>query len=314
MHINTYLFKHRLSAFFAGFIFLIPGLFSLAGCNLYEQDRYQQDFVVESYLIAQEPLPEIRLSTTAPFDEGYHFKERAVADANVRLYHYDETEKVPSVYQYLENGQGIYVPSDQDTSNRIMPRHRYRLEVDIPLENGDNHRLEAETIIPDTFSVQKIIRDQAVYQSAEQLEFRITRNRTDGRQLYYIYSTKSLEPSEENITPFWNDAVDEMKEAIQIRTTIVNEENFDLNPDETLTLRMPWIGIAFYGKNTISTFSLDDNTYDYFRSQPVQTGGGGTLSPGEIQNIIYHIDGGIGLFGGMSVLKTDVNVIRPPER
>jgi hypothetical protein len=39
--------------------------------------------------------------------------------------------------------------------------------------------------------------------------------------------------------------------------------------------------------------------YDFLRSQDVQTGGS-TLSPGEIQNIRYNINGGIGIFGSMA--------------
>ena len=286
----------------------------LAGCDLYGQDDYEEQFVIESYLIAREPLPELRISTTAPFYEPYNFDERAVSNAEVRIYVYDESDDLRYTFPYFEQRPGIYTPADQDTGQRVLPRHTYRLEIDAPLPNGDMHRIEAQTIVPDTSSIRNVIRDQAVYQSQTQLEFRITNNRTYDRQNYFIFSTKSLEPNEDNLTPFWNDALDDeedYRDAIRIRTNIVNEGNFSTNPDGTLTLRMPWIGIAFYGPNTISTYTLDDNTYDYFRSQPSQTGGGaGTISPGEIQNIIHHVDGGIGLFGSMSVLDMDVEVLR----
>lgn len=283
-----------------------------AGCDLYGQDDYVEQYVVESYLIAHQPMPEVRLSTTAPFNENYYFDERAVLGADVRIHRYDETGRRDKTYHYTETERGIYHHQVEDIFERVLPRRTYRLEIALPRAN--DHRITAVTSVPDTFSVKEVIRDKAYYQSEEQLEFLITRNRTNGRQNYFIYATESLDPQEENLTPFWSQASDDgIDELVRIRTNIVNEENFDANPDGTLTLRMPWIGIAFYGPNIISTFSLDDNSYDFFRSQPVQSGGGaGTLSPGEIQNIIYNMEGAIGLFGSMSVLNIEVEVLRPP--
>jgi len=283
----------------------------LAGCDLYGQDDYTEQYVVESYLVAQRPMPPIRLSTTAPFNETYTFEERAVPGAEVFVHRYNENGVRDRVYEYVEDAKGVYRPRQLYRNEPVHPRFTYRLDITFPDHN--DHRITAETSVPDTFSVREVIRDETFYQSPEQLEFRITRNRTNNRQNYFIYATESLDPLEENLTPFWSDAADDIEELARIRTTIVNEENFDLNPDGTLTLRMPWIGIAFYGRNIISTYSLDDNSYDFFRSQPVQIGGGpGTLSPGEIQNVIYNIDGAIGLFGSMSVLDIEVNVLRPP--
>ena len=291
---------------------LILAALAPAGCDLYGQDDYVEQYVVESYLIAQKPMPEVRLSTTAPFDENYYFDERAVLGAEVLIHRYDEQGNRERTFEYTEIERGIYMPQPQELSVPVQPRRTYRLEITMPRDN--NHRITAETSVPDTFSVREVIRDKAYYQSSDQLEFRITRNRSNNRQNYFIYATESLDPAEENLTPFWRDAADNIDELVRIRTTIVNEENFDLNPDGTLTLRMPWIGIAFYGRNIISTYSIDDNAYDFFRSQATQTGGGaGTLSPGEIQNIIYNMDGGIGLFGSMSVLNIEAEVLRPPN-
>ncbi len=291
---------------------LILAALAPAGCDLYGQDDYVEQYVVESYLIAQKPMPEVRLSTTAPFDENYYFDERAVLGADVLIHRYDEQGNRERTFEYTEIERGIYMPQPQELSVPVQPRRTYRLEITMPRDN--NHRITAETSVPDTFSVREVIRDKAYYQSSNQLEFRITRNRSNNRQNYFIYATESLDPGEENLTPFWRDAADNIDELVRIRTTIVNEENFDLNPDGTLTLRMPWIGIAFYGRNIISTYSIDDNAYDFFRSQATQTGGGaGTLSPGEIQNIIYNMDGGIGLFGSMSVLNIEAEVLRPPN-
>lgn len=290
--------------------FLVASGHLFAGCDLYGQDEFEEDYVVESYLIALQPLPEIKISKSIPFNKSYRFEENSVSGAAVRLHRYNEEGQKEYSYLYQMQSPGIYSPDPADSTDRIKPRKTYRLEIAFPDE--PSRHIHATTTVPDTFSVRQVVRDRAIYQDEKQLEFTISRNRSDGRQLYFIYATESMNPVEENMTPFWKQAVDDPEEARRIRTTIVNEENFDVNEDGTLTLRMPWIGIAFYGENIISTFSLDDNTYDFFRSQPVQAGGGpGTLSPGEIQNIIYNIDGAIGLFGSMSVLESRVYVERP---
>lgn len=39
--------------------------------------------------------------------------------------------------------------------------------------------------------------------------------------------------------------------------------------------------------------------YDFVRSESVQLGGS-TLSPGEIQNVITHVEGGLGIFGSLA--------------
>ena len=291
------------------FAVLAP-LLLLLSCDLYTQDEYEEQYVIESWLIATEPLPEVRVSVTAPFQSVYTFEEAAVRGALVRLLLLDQNGHTEQVYSYKPHGPGIYMPESQHADTPVVPGATYRLEVDVP--GPEQHRIEATTTIPDTLHIVQIIRDRAVYQSPDQLEFRISTGNTLTRQNYFIYSTRSHEPEPENITPFWADAVEEIDEAVQIRTNIVNEANFDRNDDQTINLRMPWIGIAFYGRNTITTFSLDDNAYDFFRSQPVQTGGGpSTLSPGEIQNILYHVNGGIGLLAGLSRLEIEVRVDRP---
>lgn len=296
--------------FLPGFT-LVVILFIVIGCDLYGQDDYEEKYVVESYLIAHESMPQINLSTTAPFGETYHFNERAVSEANVRVHRYNPDGDQDRTYRYEEIKKGIYIAREGQSLETVLPKHTYRLDIRFP--DDENHHIEAYTTVPDTFSVVEIIRDHSMYQSPRQLELRITRNRSGDRQNHFIFATEALDPRRENMTPFWKDAIDDISEAVRIRTSIVNEENFDANPDGTLTLRLPWIGIAFFGENRISTFSIDDNTYDFFRSQSVQTGGGGgTLSPGEIQNIIYNIDGAIGLFGSMSGLDVEVTVDRPP--
>jgi hypothetical protein len=68
--------------------------------------------------------------------------------------------------------------------------------------------------------------------------------------------------------------------------------------------------VAFYEDNLIVANTIDDNVYDFIRSQETQLGGS-TLSPGEIQNVIYNIEGGIGVFGALASDTVQVYIKRP---
>jgi hypothetical protein len=90
---------------------------------------------------------------------------------------------------------------------------------------------------------------------------------------------------------------------------IVNEANFDPNPGGTITIKIPWIAIAFYGPNIININAIDGNVLDFIRSQRIQRRAP-TLSPGEIPNIIDNIEGGTGLFGSFARVRVQVFVER----
>ena len=93
---------------------------------------------------------------------------------------------------------------------------------------------------------------------------------------------------------------------------ILNEENYDVNPDGTLTIKYPWLAITFYGPNRIFANALDDNLYDYIRSQSIQQGGS-TFSPGEIPNPLENVEGAHGVFGSYARISFDLFVLRPEE-
>ncbi len=121
----------------------------------------------------------------------------------------------------------------------------------------------------------------------------------------------------ENLTPFYAQLLEDSdtpEEDLFLFSNnssgILNEGNFEPNDDGSITIQYPWVGIAFFGENQIVANTIDDNVYDFVRSQQVQLGGS-TLSPGEIQNVIYHIDGGIGVFGSLASDTVKTTVRRP---
>lgn len=278
-------------------------------CDPYSDDSYREYVVVESYLVAERRLPDVYVSTTLPADQTYSFDDAAVTEAEVTLHLLTETDEIESTYNFIVTNPGVY---RSNAIHLVQPRRTYLLEVDL-----EGHGLiSARTTVPDTFRVTGTIPETLIYQSDDQLELTITPNENPGRQNVYIFNTIADDPVYENLTPFYrgifdNDDESDLEDFRNNASNLVNEGNFEQNEDGSINLRFPWIGVAFFGDNLIITNSLDRNIFDFIRSQDVQLGGS-TLSPGEIPNAIYNIDGGIGVFGALSADTVSTNFSRPP--
>jgi Domain of unknown function (DUF4249) len=81
------------------------------------------------------------------------------------------------------------------------------------------------------------------------------------------------------------------------------------------TLRLPWLAIFWGGRTMVRIFALDENWYDLIRSSPeLASGQTGALAFGgnfgdSFERPIFHVDGGIGLFGSAAVDSNAVFVL-----
>lgn len=91
---------------------------------------------------------------------------------------------------------------------------------------------------------------------------------------------------------------------------IINEQSYQKNGDGTITLGVPWLSIAFFGENNITVNAIDDNMYDFLRTQSQQNGAASLLS-GKLRNIEYNLNGAIGIFGSMATDTNKVNIVAP---
>ncbi|WP_445665798.1 DUF4249 family protein [Fodinibius sp. AD559] len=289
-------------------IAIITALAVLSGCELYEQDEYQEYYVVESYLVANGDLQQVRLSTTNPIDETYRFEDNTVSGATVEIQRLNPDSSVADQYPYQEQQPGIYTPVNNTT---IRAAQLYRLHV--TTKNGDN--ISSTTYVPGDFQTVNELEPSYIYQGKQQVELTTTPSSyiTD-RQTYFVFTINALDTNPGNLTPFYADQVDndetDIEEYYVNSSGIVNEGNFEQNSDSTITLRLPWLAVAFYGANNIIVNTIDDNLYDFLRSHDTQSGGT-TLSPGEIQNIRYNVNGGIGIFGSMASDTNGTYIARP---
>lgn len=302
---------HRLPFVLAVFVVLV------AACDTSGPEAFSQEIVVESYQTAGEPLAPVRLSRTTPLDSTYRFADLAVRGATVNVQRLTENGDVAARIPYRADPDslGFYRPAGQIDGRpvpRVQPLTTYRLVADVP----DGPTLRATTTVPDTFRVLRVNRDTAAYQVGEQVALRVTRSQTPGRdQAYYVLSTKALDLASDNLTPLareqFDDGDDITLRDLQVTSSpVINEESYIQNPDGTITIRLPWIAVRFYGRNETRASALDGNLYDFLRSQSAQQGGG-AFSPGAIPSLIEHVEGGTGLFGSRARVTTTAVFTRP---
>lgn len=268
------------------------------GCDPYSQDGYEEYVVVEAYVVAERSLPIVRVSRTIPVDEEYSFSDAALSGASVQITLLDENGNDPQIFPYNQITDGIYQSSNLFHS--VRPRHTYRIDINF---NNRDEILTATTTVPDQFSIINEIPDTITYLSEQQLETVLSATQQTQDQKVYVFNTIKENPEIDKLTPFYFDAVvngdSEVEDFANNSSGLVNEGNFTLNEDGTTTLVFPWIGVAFFEENRVVTNSVDTNIRDLIRSQDVQLGGS-TLPPGEIPNVRYNIEGGIGIFGSIA--------------
>jgi hypothetical protein len=279
-------------------------LLTIASCELYEQDEYIEQVVVESYQVANQPLSPVYLSRTAPIFERYDKAERGINDAQVQVRVLSPKGDLVDIISFQRTGPGTYNAVDADIT--VKPRYRYELNATIP---SMDTRLQTATVVPDTFSIKRINATELVYQGAQQFELTLSPSFFPGRQSYYVFTNETLDPEGAEFTPFYADASGNREDFYRVSSGIINQNSTDQNED-IVKLTFPWIGVAFYGPNRLKATAIDDNMYDYIRSLQIQ-GGGSTLSPGEIENVISNVVGGIGLFGSYAEVSVDVRVLKP---
>jgi hypothetical protein len=291
-------------------VLLLGGL--LAACDMTDAGEFEEEVVVEAYLVAGEPLPEVRLSRTAPLNTTYDATERAVSEAEVEVHLLDEDGDVATRYAYTErsNRPGVYAPLAPEA---VAPLRSYRLDVTTP----DGSRITGTTVVPDTFAILSVNADTVIYQSAEQLEVVISRSQFPERdQTYFNIVTEALDVQADRLVPLAAEVYDGGDGDVTLEDLRLNgsppfnEANFEINPDNTITLRYPWLGVTFYGPNRVSINALGDNLYDFLRSATVQQGGS-TFSPGEIPDVITRLDGALGVFGSLARVQVEAVVVPP---
>jgi len=276
--------------------------------------------VVDAILIVGKPLPRVLVTRALSPAEPYSPDAAAERNASVQV------QELPGgpVVEYLETaGAGVYVPSPTP-SLTVRPNTTYALTV---ITDG-GELVRAQTTTPGGFAVDhwfllddlgqdvrrefatftargdSVYGDNQVVYADGLLEARFVRPDVVAFQIGVF----SLDPdSDFVIEPEFFDPED--FDAIDRQESSPALEALDGK------LRLPWFTIFFQGRYKIRILALDANASDWVRSNPQDDAGlsfGGTLGD-NFERPVFHVEGGIGLFGSASADSIGFFVQPRPE-
>jgi len=204
----------------------------ISGCDSASTDD-ESGVVVEAYLEAGASFGRVRLSRAAPIDQRYDFSQAAVGGAMVEIRRLGASDVVEEVTSHIESNDqpGVYLASGDHI---VQPLATYELVV-ITGEPGETVR--SRTTVPGAFSIIDSTPDTVVYQGPTQVEVTMTRSTYPGRQAIFVFSTESLDPSIESLTPFYREVVepdndgddDELDDILINESPPLNEDAYQID-------------------------------------------------------------------------------------
>ncbi len=239
---------------------------------------YREELVVEGYLIAKFPLPPIRISRTVPIEEEYSAGIAAVHGASVEVSAEDGTFRYREADESDGYLTGTYLPEESDYIVRSGAVYTLRVEK-------GRHKLEAWTKVPDPISVRQESPASDILAYREE-RLRISWTESSSAASYIIYII-SVDP-----------------DAVPIRG---DEDSHvvasSLTPD--LEHEFFWAEFSYYGTQVVKVMAMDQNFYDYIRSKD--------QDEFALEDPIFHMEGGLGVFGSAAVDSLTV-VLIPKEQ
>lgn len=303
---------------------LVTLVLVLTGCT---PERDDSDFfspdavdllVIDAVLIVGEPLPNLRLSRSLAPDEPY---TQAVAhEYGATIVIRDEQGRETPYTEWVSERALYYYP-DVSSVPVVQPSTIYDLRV--VTERGEV--LTAMTLTPQPLTVDRWVAidpatntedrelktfedlGEDVYDAPENqipyasviIDAQVDETGTEGFQI-------ALFSLDEDSPPVIDPPFFEEEDFLELERTVSSP----LIIAEEGGIRLPWFVIYFEGRHKYKVFSVDLNWYDYLRSSRQDGGGfGGNFGDG-FETPIFHVDGGIGLFGSASVDSTGFSVLQ----
>ncbi len=276
----------------------------LLGCDT-TATQPESQVVVEAYLQGGAPLDTVWLTRTVGARDQFDPDAAAVGGADVEIVNREADDTTA----YAETSTaGAYVPAGP-SSPTVETRTAYTLRV----TTDDGAAVTATTTVPGALALEEVQNtraDTARFQNpSEQPAFVLDppepRYESGRQNVYFFTLTSQLSTTDSlqrNLTRFYEDP-DNVESVRTVSSNLLNEANFGRNDDGTVTVDLPWIGVAAFGPSEVGLNVVDDNYYDFLRSEAAQE----TAPPGEFPNVIEHVDGGTGIFG--SYVRQDTTLV-----
>lgn len=277
--------------------------------------------VLDAILIVDQEFPRIYLSRTAAPLAPFSFGAVAESDASIEIWSNDRTIVV---YEEVAVA-GTYEPRFGPAPRIVQPETKYEIQV----VTADGRRVTGSTVTPPRFHVDDwlLLENDArtirggfqTFETSPDSVFEVNTVRyADG-----LLEARFVRPD----VPAFQVAVRNLEEAsplLVVPDFLSDEDLASLERSlsspallgEDSTLRLPWLAIYYEGRTIIRIHAIDRNWFDLIRSTPGLDGGsgafafGGNLGEG-FEAPIFHLSGGIGLFGSGSVDSIGFRVLAP---
>lgn len=262
--------------------------------------------VVDALLVVGQSFGEIYLSETVAPDEPFSRQNAGVDGATVTV---EGGGDVVS-FQLDGNLPGRYVPLSTDV---VLPSTTYNFTATFP----DGRVLRATTTTPAHIDVSEwvllddtgstVLQTLATFEEAGDTVYFEPEN-----QLTYTQGILAARVTNQPTAGYQIGLVSkDIGSPLLIDADFLDEEDLaefhrvNSSPplDYEATLRVPWLAIYFEGRYVLRVVALDRNWFDIVRTDPA-LGAGGFGFGGEAGDTstrpIFHVEGGIGVFGSVS--------------
>ena len=270
--------------------------------------------MVDAQLIVDAPLPSLYLSQTqAP---GRAYAITPVEGARITI------KGNGQIFNYAEDTQssGRYLPPAPVAS--VAPATTYELAI----VTADDRRLNAQTTTPGRLRVvELLLLDEETLNPLRRLklfaELGDSVYQTPENQIIYQQGLIEAILEEQLDIPAYQLAVFNLEKdsPLLIDADFLNEGNLEeferQGASPALAVRdgqarLPWFAVAFAGRHKFKIYAIDENWFDFIRTDPEESRGSfGGLVGDQFQRPIFNIRGGIGLFASAAVDSVGFTVI-----
>ncbi len=306
------------------FVLMMGCLIALMGCKA-ERDPsslFGPDasgvLVVDALLVVDKPLPQVLVSETVKANVAYSERWAGVGDAEVVITQGEQT------FLYSP-GSGFSSGSYRPPPNAplVLPNTTYNLRV-----RSQGREATAQTITPDRLDIQEVaLLDDETLEVIRPLKRYEDGNVQENRVVYQDGLLEMrFDPLPVSGYQIAIESLDRSSDFL-VNSDFFDEINFDRYGSSPAleasdgNLRMPWFIVAYAGPHVIRIYAVDKNWFDLIRSVPefFQDDDGNAFQPGGLagdnfERPLFHVDGGIGIFGSASVDSVGFMVLPRPSQ
>ncbi len=273
----------------------------LAGCESTptEVEDYEPQPMLSAFLFNGEPLDSIMLESVGSLYAKYEPGQNAIGGADIYVIALDNQGQ-DTLFFNFDAGAGVYRPTNAAVWGVPQGNKQYRVEAHKPSEDL---YLWAETVVPDTFSLT--VSPAPVGIDPEGVAFLDTMTREDANiKLEWTTPSSPVGGYVIPITCLSEDYIpldpdfDPIEDDISEDSSLVN---FDIVLPNFNYRELPWILFEYEGWHEIQLQAADPEYWEYFFSVF-------RLYMGQITNVEYNVNGGIGIVAGLARNKFRVYV------